>query len=195
MPITQSRFIGLINASADIIDATRALRAMTAPSYASAIINANAALAQAPPGPLADAVRELMEYVQRVDSAISEANILASDHAIAIQTEREWFRRNAKRNEKAALSQRKARVREAVANDKPPRPRLWQQGFVHKGLSTDSNPASLEQELRARNEMGTQAQDIENNPILKRHHDRLIANWPTPETTVQTERKEIWTKK
>lgn len=171
MPITQERFLQIVNGSAEIIDKIRQLYKMTDPISTSAIVNANAALAQLPDGQVAAALREFLAYMASIRSAIVESNVLSSDAAIAVQVERAHFQRHAKDNARAAEAQRRARVKKGAT------PRLVQQGLLHAGVSQDPNPPSITREFQLMREMGPTPRAMEDDPIFSKYHKDLLANW------------------
>lgn len=138
MPITQERFLAVINTSADILNAWDSIRDFT-DTLTEPIINLSAAIDRTPNSPERAAMEQALALLHQLHSAIGETNLISAKHYAAIAVEREHFRKTERRNQRAADAMRRSRINNGGAAI----PR--QQGPVHKGLPTG---ASYRQELQ-----------------------------------------------
>lgn len=133
MPITQDRFVTILNAAGEILEANRAIYDLVNPKVAPAMSELNSLLDHADIttlGQALDVARSISALLQQIHSVVLDTGILASRAAVAIDIEREHFKRYAKHNKRSADYQRQARINKGIS------PRLEPQGLVHQGLST-----------------------------------------------------------
>lgn len=138
MPITQERFLSVVNASHDILNAWDSIRDFTN-TITEPITNLTAAIERSPESPERAAMVQALALLHQLHSAIVETNFISAKHYAAIAVEREHFRKTERRNQKAADAMRRSRINHGGS------PLARQQGPIHQGLSAK---ASYRQQLQ-----------------------------------------------
>ena len=113
MPITQSRFLAVLNASADALALISTLRAQVARARPT-ILDANEALAHVSDPFVRQTLLALRETISAFDNILAENSEIYLAAQIAVASEQKYFARVGKANEKAAARQR---LRRGVASE------------------------------------------------------------------------------
>lgn len=169
MPITQERFLSIINASADVLDAWDTLRDLTR-AFGPAIADINSARAKYPEA--APALDETLALLTRIHSTIAETNAISANHRAALAVEREHFRKTERRNQKMADIQRRARINKGGS------PLTRQQGPVHPGLSAKAS-YGLKPKLGEFGDVNAEpvGYDVEQDPGYIALHEQYVTDW------------------
>lgn len=114
MPITQDRFMAVVNNAGKIADGYMQIRRMAKAELGTIVSEANAVLLHEQNSPAANVIHRLLQYVHQLNAIIDESDLIAPELIATIEVERRYFQKNARANDKAAHYQRQARRRMGV---------------------------------------------------------------------------------
>lgn len=174
MPITQDRFIAILNVSADVLDAWDSLRDVTQP-VAETIVNLASAIQRMPQGPDRGAMELALGTMTQIHSTLTETNQLSANQRVAIAVEREHFRKTHRRNAKMASAQRRARINRRGTDAVATR----QQGPIHAGVSTevDYKPSATTTITEELDNIPPSNYDVEQDPAYLKLLEEQKAKW------------------
>lgn len=171
MPITQDRFLAIINGASSLVEKMTQAHQIARPGDET-IINANSLLEHTQDESVREVVTALLNDLQRVRSTLDEIMIDSVEVRAAIIIEREHFRKYARKNAKAAHYAHEQRVNRG--GSVIPR----QQGPVHEGLPTTVTPKRREEPRLA---LQTQA-EVDNDPAFLAFQEQQRKKWESEQT-------------